>query len=225
MSEKGTTLPVKRILYIGLFIVPFLIAMALIFWAKGLGTLPIMDEQGKFVQLKYKNPPSYYTVPEFQLQGFDGDTISFAHSDSVLYLVTFFPQSNPTEWGKHLLYIGDKILKRANNVRVIGIYENDTALANWEEDPRAYVKSKSELWDLGHANPEQFAQLMQDFKVPFNDSIGLPEYVLVDKDEHIRAFCAINDAKVARDVPKMFKLLSNQYVPRKLDIKQVKTKQ
>lgn len=225
MSAKGTSLPVKRILYIGLFIVPFLIAMALIFWAKGLGTLPIMDEQGKFVQMKFKNPPPYYKVPEFSLPGFNGDTVKFVHSDSILYLVTFFPQSKPTEWGKHILYIGDKILKRANNVRVIGIYENDTALSNWEEDPRKYVKSKSELWDLAHATPQQFDQLMQDFKVPFNDSIGLPEYVLVDKDEHIRAYCAINDAKVARDIPKMFKLLSNQYVPRKLDIKQVKNQQ
>ena len=61
-----------------------------------------------------------------------------------------------------------------------------------------------------------------NLKLELNDSTNLYDYILIDKDEHIRAFCAINDAKVARDIPKMYKLLSNQYVSRKIDIKQIK---
>ena len=65
-------------------------------------------------------------------------------------------------------------------------------------------------------------EVKNNLKLKLNDSTQMYDYVLVDKDEHIRAHCSINDAKVARDIPKMFKLLNNQYVPRKLDIKQIK---
>ena len=65
MGEQALSAPKKKILYVGLFIAPFLLAMALIFMAKGLGTLPIMSEDGKWLQLKRKNPPKYYTIPEF----------------------------------------------------------------------------------------------------------------------------------------------------------------
>ena len=68
MGEQSISSPIKKLLYIGLFIVPFLIAMALIFWAKGLGTLPIMDMNGKFVQMKYKNPPVSKDVVVFENQ-------------------------------------------------------------------------------------------------------------------------------------------------------------
>ncbi len=56
MGEQAISSPKKKILYIGLFIVPFLVAIALIYISKGLGTLPIMNLNGDFVQLKYKNP-------------------------------------------------------------------------------------------------------------------------------------------------------------------------
>jgi len=222
MGEKKLSSPKKKILYIGLFIVPFLIAMALIFTSKGLGTLPIMDMNGKFVQLKYKNPPLYYTVPEFSLPSFSGDTVDFKHQDSILYMITMFQKSNTKEWEKHLMYIGEKIIKRANNVKVISIYEDDPEMKVWKESPNDYVKSISDKWFMAHATPQEFQKIKTDLKLELNDSTNLYDYVLIDKDEHIRAFCTINDAKIARDIPKMFKLLSNQYVPRKLDIKQVK---
>lgn len=222
MGEKALSSPKKKLLYIGLFIVPFLIAMALIFMSKGLGTLPIMDMDGKFVQLKYKNPPPYYTIPEFSLPTFTGDTVSLKHKDSILYMINLFPKENSKEWDRHLLYIGEKIIKRANNVKVISIYEGDPDMNIWKESPNEYVKSISNKWYLAHATKEEFKILKNNLKLELNDSTNLYDYVLIDKDEHIRAFCAINDAKVARDIPKMYKLLSNQYVSRKIDIKQIK---
>ena len=84
------------------------------------------------------------------------------------------------------------------------------------------TKTKSDKWSLAYVNQDQFNEYLSMFRISINDSTGIPPYVLVDKDEHIRAFCDINDAKIARDIPKMFKLLSNQYVSGKLDIKKVK---
>lgn len=222
MGEKTISSPLKKLLYLGLFIVPFLIAMALIYTSKGLGTLPIMDINGKFVQLKYKKPPPYYTVPEFKLSTFTGDTVNFKHADSTLYMITMFQKENAEEWAKHLIYIGDKIIKRANNVKVISIYEDDPSMDMWVESPNKYVESISNKWFLAHATTNEFERIKTDLKLSINDSTNLYDYVMIDKDEHIRAYCSINDAKVARDIPKMFKLLSNQYVPRKLDIKQIK---
>ncbi len=222
MGEQQISSPKKKLLYIGLFIVPFLVAMALIFTSKGLGTLPIMDMNGKFVQLKYKKPPPYYKVPEFKLPLFIGDTVSFNHEDSILYMITLFNKNNPKEWEKHLMYIGEKIIKRANNVKVISIYEDDPEMTIWTESPNKYVESISDKWYMAHATPSEFEKIKSYLKLSINDSTKLYDYVLIDKDEHIRAYCSINDAKVARDIPKMFKLLSNQYVPRKIDIKQIK---
>ena len=100
MGENKISSPKKKLLYVGLFIVPFLVAMALIFVSKGLGTLPIMDMNGKFVQLKHKNPPPYYTVPEFSLRTFTGDTLTFNHEDSILYMITMFPKKQFKRVGK-----------------------------------------------------------------------------------------------------------------------------
>lgn len=222
MGEQELSAPKKKILYVSLFIAPFLLAMALIFMAKGLGTLPIMSEDGKWLQLKRKNPPKYYTVPEFTINNFEGTPIEFRHQDSIIYLMTLLPNSKPEEWSKHILYVGEKIIPRASNVRVISFFEGDSNENLWEENPMAYVKSKSEKWDLAYVSNEQYNQFLTIFKTEVNDSTGIPPYVLLDKDEHIRAHCDINDAKISRDIPKMFKLLSNQYVSGKLDIKQVK---
>ena len=137
-------------------------------------------------------------------------------------MINLFQKDNSNEWDKHLLYIGEKIIKRANNVRVITIYEDDPEMKLWEESPNEYVKSISDKWYLAHATKDEFSTLKNYLKLTLNDSTNLYDYVLVDKDEHIRAYCTINDAKIARDIPKMFKLLSNQYVSRKIDIKQIK---
>ncbi len=222
MGEQGLSAPKKKILYVGLFIVPFLLAMALIFMAKGLGTLPIMSEDGKWLELKRKNPPKYYTVPEFTINNFEGSSIDFRHKDSIIYLITILPNSKPEEWVKHILYIGEKIIPRASNVRVISLFEGSAENNNWEENPLPYIKKKSDKWDLAYINHDKFNEFLLKFKTEVNDSTGIPPYILLDKDEHIRAHCNINDAKVSRDIPKMFKLLSNQYVSGKLDIKQVK---
>ena len=125
MVEKKISSPKKKLLYVGLFILPFLIAMGLIYISVNLGTLPIMNKNGRFVKLKYKNPPEYYTIPEFSLPTFNDDTVHFRHKDSVLYMITMFHKENVKEWEKHILYIGGKIIKRANNIKVISIFEND----------------------------------------------------------------------------------------------------
>jgi hypothetical protein len=222
MGEKRISSPKKKLLYLGLFIVPFLVSMWLIYISVNLGTLPIMNPQGEFVKLKYKNPPKYYKIPEFSLPTFNGDTVHFNHKDSVLYMITLFHKENSKEWEKHIFYIGDKIIKRANNVKVISIFEDDPEMKVWKESPNNYVKRISKKWSLAHASKNEFNKIKKDLRLFLNDSTQMYDYVLVDKDEHIRAHCSINDAKVARDIPKMFKILNNQYVPRKLDIKQIK---
>lgn len=222
MGDQAISTPKKKILYVGLFIVPFLVAMALIFMGKGLGTLPIMGDDGTWLQLKRKNPPIYYTIPEFELTDFEGNPLRFQHADSILYLLTVLPKSKPKEWSKHILYIGEKIVPRATNVRVISLFEGSHENNAWEEDPIPYIKTKSDKWSLAYVNQFQFNSFLEMFKTSINDSTGVVPYVLVDKDEHIRGHCDINDAKISRDIPKMFKLLSNQYVSGKLDIKKVK---
>ena len=222
MGEKALSSPKKKLLYIGLFIVPFLVAMALIYTSVNLGTLPIMDREGKFVTFKHKTSKEYYRIPEFSLPTFKGDSVHFNHKDSILYMISLFHKENKKEWDKHVLYIGNKIIKRANNIKVICIFENDSNMKSWKESPLKYVESVSEKWHLAHASINKFEKIRKHLKLSLNDSTQMYDYVLVDKDEHIRAHCSINDAKVARDIPKMFKLLNNQYVPRKLDIKQIK---
>jgi hypothetical protein len=223
MGEQALSAPKKKILYVGLFIAPFLLAMALIFMGKNLGTLPVLGEDGKtYLQLKRKNPPAYYVVPEFELTDFEGNQVQFRHADSILYLLTILPKSKPEEWSKHVLYVGEKIVPRCTNVRVISLFEGSAEDNLWEEDPIPYIKTKSDKWSLSYVNEIQYNEFLSKFKTAVNDSTGIPPYILVDKDEHIRAHCTINDAKISRDIPKMFKLLSNQYVSGKLDIKQVK---
>jgi hypothetical protein len=222
MGEKHISSPAKKLLYLALFIVPFIVGMALIYTSVNLGTLPIMNLDGKFVKFKHKKPETHYTIPEFTLQTFNGDTVNFSHQDSILYMITLFQKENSVEWQKHVLYIGSKIIKRANNIKVISIFEDDPKMEKWTETPIDYAKSVSDKWYLAHASPKEFEIIKKNLKLSINDSTQMYDYVLIDKDEHIRAHCTINDAKVARDIPKMFKLLNNQYVPRKLDIKQIK---
>ena len=68
--------------------------MWLIYISVNLGTLPIMNTNGEFVKLKHKNPTNYYTIPEFSLTTFSGDTVHFNHQDSVLYMITLFHKEN-----------------------------------------------------------------------------------------------------------------------------------
>ena len=222
MGEKIISSPKKKLLYLVLFIVPFIVGMALIYTSVNLGTLPIMNNHGKFVKFKHKNPQNHYIIPEFSLKTFEGDTVNFSHKDSILYMITLFHKENIAEWQRHVLYIGSKIIKRANNIKIISIFEDDPKMNNWGESPIEYVNSVSDKWYLTHASSEKFEKIRDNLKLSLNDSTQMYDYVLIDKDEHIRAHCTINDAKVARDIPKMFKLLNNQYVPRKLDIKQIK---
>lgn len=196
----------KRFLFIGLFIVPFFIGMALIFMGKGIGTLPKLHA----VEGKKK---VYYTVPNFAVTKLENNKeFIFSNLDSSIYVITLHPLSNQFNWEKHLVYL-TKVMERYNNTKVLTIFEGDTNQFNWSENPEPYIK-KFPKWEVAYTNSTNFEQIKNYLKVK-NDSItGIPPYVIVDKEKIIRAYCAINDLKTARDIPKMLKILNNQYAPR-----------
>ena len=196
----------KRYLLIGLFIVPFFIGMALIFMGKGIGTLPKLHALDAKKKL-------YYTVPEFYVTNIsDHQNFTFSHQDSSIYVVTLHPISNQFNWEKHLMYL-TKVMERYNNAKVLTILEGDTALFNWTENPEPFFK-KFPKWVVTYTNSGNFEQIKNYLKTEVDSANGLPPYIIVDKEKIIRAYCKINDLKTARDIPKMLKILNNQYAPR-----------
>jgi hypothetical protein len=196
----------KRYLLIGLFIVPFFIGMALIFMGKGIGTLPKLHA----IDVKKK---IYYTVPEFEVTNLLGQQkFKFSQLDSSIFVVTLHPISNQFNWEKHLMYL-TKVIERYNNTKVLTILEGDTAQFNWTENPEPFIK-KFPKWMVTYTNTGNFEKIKNYFKTEVDTTNGLPPYIIVDKEKIIRAYCKINDLKTARDVPKMLKILNNQYAPR-----------
>lgn len=196
----------KRYLLIGLFIVPFFIGMALIFMGKGIGTLPKLHALDAKKKL-------YYTVPEFNVTNLSGhQNFTFSHQDSSIYVVTLHPISNQFNWEKHLMYL-TKVMERYNNAKVLTILEGDTAQFNWTENPEPFFK-KFPKWVVTYTNSGNFEQIKNYLKTEVDSANGLPPYIIVDKEKIIRAYCKINDLKTARDIPKMLKILNNQYAPR-----------
>lgn len=206
MESRGLSSTLRRVLYITLFVVPFLLGMALIFMGKGLGTLPILHKIGE---------ESYYAVPEMNYEGSAATSLNFNASDSAITLFTLHQKENKEIWEKHIMYVS-KILKRYNNVTVHSVFETDSA-NSWSEDPKPFMDGYKK-WDRAELKSNDFDEVIENLKL-YEDSItGTLPYVIVDKASHIRAYCAINDLKKARDVPKMLKILNNQYAPRKVEI-------
>ena len=204
-SAKSTG---KRILLVTLFVVPFLAGMALIFMGKGIGTLPFLhpivaeDEESKF-----------YTVPELKLTNRSGEVITLSPKDSVIRLFCLFDRLNQLEWGKHLMYVS-KIVSRYNNMEVWSVYEGFFNPEDWTEDPSDFIAQQN-IWSSSFLEVEQFEKVRSALKLHKDSLTKFYPYVIVDKEHHIRAYCPINDLKQARDVPKMMKILNNQYAPRK----------
>lgn len=207
----------KKILFISLFIVPFLAGMALIFIGKNIGTLPTLHPIGEEIK-DGKNSPIYYQVPEFSFTGLSGEKIHFLDSDSSLFLLTLFQSAKKEEWEKHMMY-HTKIIERYSNAKFYTIYEGSADDFIWSEDPIPFFK-RFDSWDAGFMPSYDFNVLVKNLKLVPDSITGVYPYVLLDKEKHIRAYCNINDLKAARDVPKMFKILHNQYAPKRAKISQ-----
>ena len=104
MENKGTSTFKRRLLFISLFIVPFLAGMALIFIGKGVGSLPVLHETGTVV-VDGKEVTQYYQVSDFSASKFDGSSYSFSHQDSSIYLLCLFEEEKQEDWEKHLSYM------------------------------------------------------------------------------------------------------------------------
>jgi len=207
MENRGISSTKKRILFIGLFIVPFLVGMALIFMGKGLGTLPILHKTGNKM---------YYVVPEFKATHFEDSSIyTFSHLDSSIFIVILMPKEIKSEWGKHIMY-ASKIFERYNNTKILTIFEEEKE-HDWKENPLSFFK-RYDKWETVTLDSIRFESAMILFKNKPDSITNVPPYIIVDKEKHIRAYCDINDLKKARDVPKMLKILNNQYAPRKIEV-------
>lgn len=207
MTERGTSSTTKRILFISLFIVPFLIGMALIFMGKGLGTLPTLHKESKGI---------FYTLPEFQATNFaDSSNYTFSHLDSSIFVVILMPKELKSEWGKHIMY-ASKIFERYNNTKILTVFEEGKSKV-WDESPLAFFE-RYPKWEAVTQDSLLFKETMGLFKTTKDSITGVPPYIIVDKEKHIRAYCDINDLKKVRDVPKMLKILNNQYAPRKIEV-------
>ena len=215
MKKKGLTVLQKRLLFLSLFIVPFLVGMALIFVGKGIGSLPILHQTGVKI-VKGKEVKQHHQVPDFTAHHFDGSSYRFSDQDSSIFLFCLFEEKKQEDWEKHLSYMS-KILQRYSNCKLLSVYENDPNLFEWGEDPLPFIQ-RHPTWQALWLEKTQFAQLVQNLKL-YEDSITqcMP-YVLVDKAKHIRTYCPINDIKKARDVPKLLKILNNQYVQKKIKL-------
>lgn len=202
----------KRILFIILFIVPFLVGMALIFMGKGLGDLPTLHP----LSSSEKSSDSYYAIPNLTTQNYRGEQFEISTGDSAIKLFCVFSREDKKEWSKHLMYIS-KIIGRYKNAKVYSIYEGPYSDEDWKESPIQFIASH-ECWNACFAPKDKFNELIQSLKLYRDNETGIYPYVIVDKASHIRAYCPINDLKVARDVPNMLKILNNQYVPRRKKI-------
>ena len=215
MENKGITTFRKRLLFISLFIVPFLAGMALIFIGKGVGSLPVLHETGTSV-VDGKEAPQYYQVSDFSALKFDGSTYSFSRKDSSIYLLCLFEEETQKDWEKHLSYMS-KIVDRYRNFKLLSVYENSPSLFNWAEDPVPFF-NRHPAWSAVWLERADFSSLVDNLKL-YRDSVTNEfPYVIIDKEKHIRTYCPIDDLKKSRDVPKLLKILNNQYVPKKIEL-------
>lgn len=216
-KEKNTSRNRKKVLFISLFIVPFLVGMALIFIGKNIATLPILHPEDQEFK-DDKKVTTYYRIPEFSFTSLSGKKVEFLNSDSSLFLLTLFQSLKEEEWEKHMMY-HTKIIERYSNAKFYTIYEGSAADFVWTEDPIPFFK-RFDSWEAGFMPNAEFNLLIKNLKLLPDSITGMYPYVLVDKEKHIRAYCNINDLKAARDIPKMFKILNNQYAPKRAKLTQ-----
>lgn len=215
MSSLGITTNKKRLLFISLFIVPFLVGMALIFMGKGIGTLPYLHEEGE-KEVNGKMVKVYYQIPNFEYKDFNDSLLTFSKNDSSIFVITLNDKKNSNEWEKHLMYV-TKIFERYSNTKILSLYEGNPWDFKWKENPLPYFKQFPK-WQTGWLNTNDFNNVTKLLKANPDSLTGLYPYIIVDKEKHIRTYCAINDLKAVRDIPKLLKILNNQYAPRRVTI-------
>jgi hypothetical protein len=215
MENKGITPFKKRLLFISLFIVPFLAGMALIFIGKDIGNLPILHKTGT-VLVDGKSVDQHYQLSEFDAKTFEGTNYKFSYQDSSLFLICLFEEEKQKQWEEQLSYMS-KIVDRYSNFKLLSVYENDPKLFSWGEDPVPFFK-RHNGWNAVWMNEDEFGSLVSNLKL-YRDSItdAFP-YVIIDKEKHIRTYCPIDDLKKSRDVPKLLKILNNEYVPKRIKL-------
>ncbi len=217
MEIRTISVKQKRLLFVSLFIVPFLAGMVLIFMGKGIGSLPFLhptEEMGVEGKMKMQ----YYSVPNFSVKGFNDTIVNFSDKDSSIYLLTLFDKVNQDNWEEHMMYI-PKIVSRYSNFKVLSIYEGNPSDFSWAENPMPFFE-RFPTWTVSWENTEEFNKIKTYLKLHADSATNVLPYVIIDKEKHIRAYCPINDLKASRDVPKLLKILNNQYAPRKVVISQ-----
>lgn len=202
----------KRILFIGLFIVPFFIAMALIFYGKSAEGL------AKF----YKNEKTkeYYHPKVYCGEGIMEPVITNCIKEKTTYVVTFFPQKFKSQWAKQLLFAGE-IADKQKIANVISFFEPDSAgKITWEAgNPNDYLK-KFPQWQTIKLASSEWDSLYANYKLKTNevDSLFYPPYIIVDKNNIIRGMVTITDLKATREITARLKRLSNEYAAEKKEI-------
>ena len=108
-------------------------------------------------------------------------------------------------------------MDRYRNFKLVSVYENDPSLFNWAENPVPFF-NRHPAWSAVWLERDDFSSLVDNLKL-YRDSVTNEfPYVIIDKEKHIRTYCPINDLKKSRDVPKLLKILNNQYVPKKIEL-------
>ena len=212
--------PKKRILFIGLFVVPFLIAMALIFYGKGMGQLPKYFEQEGSSD-KGSKSKVYYSAPLQQFESAFSDTLQVM-SDSTSYVICLFPDSLKERWNKHLLYI-ERILVQHKGARVATFFEEDSAnRISWPiADPQNFIDAQP-LWQTFKVPRSAWNKLCSDFKIVPTEikDLYFPPYIILDKQRRVRSMVPVVGLKDVKEITGRLKRLNNEYAAAKKTIEQ-----
>jgi hypothetical protein len=201
----------KRVLFIGLFIVPFLIAMALIFYGKSVDGLPkfYKNEQTK----EYYHPQLFCSEPIIA-------GAKQCMKTNTTYVITFFPQKFKEQWEKQLLFVGE-IADRQKGANIVSFFEPDSAgKVLWAQgNPTDYLK-KYPHWQTLKLPNNSWDSLYNNYKLKTAevDSLFFPPYIIVDRDNIIRGMVTITDLKATREVTARLKRLFNEYASEKKEI-------
>jgi hypothetical protein len=209
----------KRILFIGLFVVPFLIAMALIFYGKGMGQLPKYYQE-ESVNKNGEKTKEYYSAP---LQSFPDAFNSFqSMSDSASYVICLFPDSLKDRWDKQLLYI-ERILVQHKGAHVASFFEEDSlGKLLWPTaNPQEFIAAQP-LWETYKVPQSAWNKLCNDFKIVPKEikNLYFPPYIILDKRRRIRSMVPLTGLKDVKEITGRLKRLNNEYAAVKKTIEQ-----
>jgi hypothetical protein len=201
----------KRFLFIGLFIVPFLIAMALIFYGKSVDGLP------KFY--KVENTKDYFH-PKLRCGKDISTSAQNCMKENTTYVITFFPQKDKDQWEKQLLFVGE-LADRQKGANIVSFFEPDSSgKVTWNEGNPAKFLEKYPQWKTLQIQSNEWDSLYANYKLKTKevDSLFFPPYIIVDRDNIIRGMVTITDLKATREITARLKRLNNEYASEKKEI-------